>query len=572
MRMSLLKQHLKPYLGVFSLSILATIISVASSLWQPKLLQNVLEGIMKDDQDKVMQIGIYLIVIAVVGLIAGVVNTITSAITAQGMTADIRETTFRKIQTFSFANIEKFSVGNLSVRLTNDMTQIQNVIMMSLQTLVRIPILFVGSFILAMNSIPSLWWIIILLVVLVFVITFLSMGSMGKHFGAIQNLIDKINNLAKENLMGTRIVKSFVQEDNEINRFSKTSDQLEKHTAVVGMLFSVMIPSFMLVANLAVVVSIYFVGNLVDTDPEAIAAIASFMNYLMQIMMSIIMGGMMMMMASRGAVSLKRLQKILSTDPDIVYPDVPDQDLAGTLAFEHVSFRYPEDDHDTLNDISFEINAGEMIGIVGATGAGKSTMAQLIPRLFDPTKGEIRIGGVPIKELNEHNLHDSVSFVLQKAILFSGTIAQNLKHGKKDAGTADMDRATGIAQAKEFIEKLADTYDAPVEERSANFSGGQKQRLSISRGVIGQPKILILDDSTSALDAHSEKLVKEALDRELADTTTLIIAQKISSVVNADRILVLDEGRLVGVGTHHELLETSAVYREIFETQKGKRG
>lgn len=572
MRMSLLKQHLKPYLGVFSLSILATIISVASSLWQPKLLQNVLEGIMKDDQDKVMQIGIYLIVIAVVGLIAGVVNTITSAITAQGMTADIRETTFRKIQTFSFANIEKFSVGNLSVRLTNDMTQIQNVIMMSLQTLVRIPILFVGSFILAMNSIPSLWWIIILLVVLVFVITFLSMGSMGKHFGAIQNLIDKINNLAKENLMGTRIVKSFVQEDNEINRFSKTSDQLEKHTAVVGMLFSVMIPSFMLVANLAVVASIYFVGNLVDTDPEAIAAIASFMNYLMQIMMSIIMGGMMMMMASRGAVSLKRLQEILATDPDIVYPDVPDQDLAGTLAFEHVSFRYPEDDHDTLNDISFEINAGEMIGIVGATGAGKSTMAQLIPRLFDPTKGEIRIGGVPIKELSEHNLHDSVSFVLQKAILFSGTIAQNLKHGKKDADTADMDRATGIAQAKEFIEKLADTYDAPVEERSANFSGGQKQRLSISRGVIGQPKILILDDSTSALDAHSEKLVKEALDRELADTTTLIIAQKISSVVNADRILVLDEGRLVGVGTHHELLETSAVYREIFETQKGKRG
>lgn len=570
--MSLLKQHLKLYLGVFSLSILATIISVASSLWQPKLLQNVLEGIMKDDQDKVMQIGIYLIVIAVVGLIAGVVNTITSAITAQGMTADIRETTFRKIQTFSFANIEKFSVGNLSVRLTNDMTQIQNVIMMSLQTLVRIPILFVGSFILAMNSIPSLWWIIILLVVLVFVITFLSMGSMGKHFGAIQNLIDKINNLAKENLMGTRIVKSFVQEDNEINRFSKTSDQLEKHTAIVGILFSVMIPSFMLVANLAVVASIYFVGNLVDTDPEAIAAIASFMNYLMQIMMSIIMGGMMMMMASRGAVSLKRLQEILATDPDIVYPDVPDQDLAGTLAFEHVSFRYPEDDHDTLNDISFEINAGEMIGIVGATGAGKSTMAQLIPRLFDPTKGEIRIGGVPIKELNEHNLHDSVSFVLQKAILFSGTIAQNLKHGKKDADTADMDRATGIAQAKEFIEKLADTYDAPVEERSANFSGGQKQRLSISRGVIGQPKILILDDSTSALDAHSEKLVKEALDRELADTTTLIIAQKISSVVNADRILVLDEGRLVGVGTHHELLETSAVYREIFETQKGKRG
>lgn len=570
--MSILKQHLKPYWGVFSLSILATVISVASSLWQPKLLQDVLEGIMKGNQDKVRQIGIYLIVIAVVGLIAGVVNTITSAMTAQGMTADMRETTFRKIQTFSFANIEKFSVGNLSVRLTNDMTQVQNVIMMTLQTIFRIPILFVGSFILAMNSIPSLWWIIVLLVIAVFIITFLSMGSMGKHFGAIQNLIDKINNLAKENLMGTRIVKSFVQEDNEISHFSKTSNQLEHHTTIVGMLFSVMIPAFMLVANLAVVASIYFVGNLVDTDPEAIAAIASFMNYLMQIMMSIIMGGMMMMMASRGAVSLKRLQEILSTEPDIVYPDVPDQDLAGTLEFDHVSFRYPEDDRNTLTDINFKINAGEMIGIVGATGAGKSTMAQLIPRLFDPTEGQIKIGGVPIKDLNEHNLHSAVSFVLQKAILFSGTIAQNLKHGKKDADDADMDRATGIAQAKEFIEKLADQYDATVEERSANFSGGQKQRLSISRGVIGQPKILILDDSTSALDARSEKLVKEALDRELAGTTTLIIAQKISSVVNADRILVLDEGRLVGVGNHHELLETSDVYREIFETQKGKRG
>lgn len=568
----MLKQHLKPYLGVFSLSLLATVVSVASALWQPKLLQDVLEAIMKNDQDKVMQVGIYLIIIAIVGLIAGIVNTITSAVTAQGMTADMRETTFRKIQTFSFANIEKFSVGNLSVRLTNDMTQIQNVIMMTLQTIFRIPILFVGSFILAMNSLPSLWWVIILLVVLVFVITFLSMGSMGKHFGAIQNLIDKINNLAKENLMGTRIVKSFVQEDNEIARFSKTSDKLEHHTAIVGMLFSVMIPSFMLVANLAVVASIYFVGNLVDTDPTAIAAIASFMNYLMQIMMSIIMGGMMMMMASRGAVSLRRLQEILDTNPDIVYPEVPDRDLAGSLEFDHVDFRYPDDDHETLQDISFKINPGEMIGIVGATGAGKSTMAQLIPRLFDPTKGQIKIGGVDIKDLNEHNLHNTVSFVLQKAILFSGTISQNLRHGNEDAAESELDRAAGIAQSKEFIEKLAERYEAPVEERGANFSGGQKQRLSITRGVIGQPKILILDDSTSALDAHSEKLVKEALDRELKETTTLIIAQKISSVVNANRILVLDEGHLVGVGTHHELVANNDVYREIFETQKGKRG
>ena len=567
--MKLILRHAKKYKVAVFISLLSVAVMVAAALWQPKLLQQVLEAIITEDNDEMKTIGIYLISLALLGLAAGVTNTIFSAKVAQGVSADIREEAFRKIQTFSFGNIEQFSAGNLVVRLTNDITQIQNLVMISLQSLFRIPFLFIGAFILAMITMPQLWWIIVALIVTVFLITALSFTRMGKHFMIIQKLIDRVNSIAKENLLGIRVVKSFVQEENQLKSFSKVSEDLTKHNIIVGTLFSVMIPSFMLAANLAVVGAIFFVSDLVKDDPTLIGGIASFMNYLMQIMMAIIIGGMMMMMTSRAAVSLKRIAEILDAEPDLTYLDVPEQELTGSVTFDHVSFRYPGEDTDTLKDISFSIKPGEMVGIVGATGAGKSTLAQLIPRLFDPTEGKVEVGGVDLRQVNEKSLRQTVSFVLQKAILFSGTIAQNLRQGKKNATEKEMEHASSIAQAKEFIEKLSDRYEAPVEERSSNFSGGQKQRLSITRGVIGNPKILILDDSTSALDARSEKLVREALDRDLKGTTTIVIAQKIASVVKADRILVLDEGRLVGEGTHEELVAVNRVYQEIFETQKG---
>ncbi|NTM02550.1 ABC transporter ATP-binding protein [Enterococcus faecium] len=567
--MKLILRHAKKYKVAVFISLLSVAVMVAAALWQPKLLQQVLEAIITEDNDEMKTIGIYLISLALLGLAAGVTNTIFSAKVAQGVSADIREEAFRKIQTFSFGNIEQFSAGNLVVRLTNDITQIQNLVMISLQSLFRIPFLLIGAFILAMITMPQLWWIIVALIVTVFLITALSFTRMGKHFMIIQKLIDRVNSIAKENLLGIRVVKSFVQEENQLKTFSKVSEDLTKHNIIVGTLFSVMIPSFMLAANLAVVGAIFFVSDLVKDDPTLIGGIASFMNYLMQIMMAIIIGGMMMMMTSRAAVSLKRIAEILDAEPDLTYLDVPEQELTGSVTFDHVSFRYPGEDTDTLKDISFSIKPGEMVGIVGATGAGKSTLAQLIPRLFDPTEGKVEVGGVDLRQVNEKSLRQTVSFVLQKAILFSGTIAQNLRQGKKNATEKEMEHASSIAQAKEFIEKLSDRYEAPVEERSSNFSGGQKQRLSITRGVIGDPKILILDDSTSALDARSEKLVREALNRDLKGTTTIVIAQKIASVVKADRILVLDEGRLVGEGTHEELVAGNRVYQEIFETQKG---
>ena len=568
--MRLLKPYFKGYKLDLTIAVLTVTIMAISMLLQPTLLTNIVQAISDDNMDKVNQIGLKLLVIAGIGLIAGIINTIFAARASQGIASDVREAAYRKIQTFSFGNIEQYSVGNLVVRLTNDITQIQSILMMGLQPLLRMPILFVGGFILAVHSIPALWWVIVVMVILVGAVSAVVMGNMGKRFGMIQGLIDRVNAKAKENLQGVRVVKSFNQEDNEQKRFNEVSDELNGVNLQIGYLFSIIVPAFMFIGQGLMVVAIYFVGNMVGSEPKMLAQITGFTNYLMIIMQSIIIGGMMMTFAARGFVSMGRIQEIMNTEPDLQYKDVPEQDLSGAVEFDDVSFTYPGDDKPTLKHISFAVQPGEMIGIVGATGSGKSTMAQLIPRLFDPTEGTVKVGGVDLKDTNESSLRKTVSFVLQRATLFSGKISDNLRQGKADAQEADMKRAAQIAQAAEFVERYEDTYEHVVEERSSNFSGGQKQRLSIARGVIGDPKILILDDSTSALDAKSEKLVKEALDHDLQDTTTFIIAEKISSVINADRILVLEDGALVAEGAHQELVETSPIYQEIYKTQKAQ--
>ena len=552
--MRLLKPYFKGYKLDLTIAVLTVTIMAISMLLQPTLLTNIVQAISDDNMDKVNQIGLKLLVIAGIGLIAGIINTIFAARASQGIASDVREAAYRKIQTFSFGNIEQYSVGNLVVRLTNDITQIQSILMMGLQPLLRMPILFVGGFILAVHSIPALWWVIVVMVILVGAVSAVVMGNMGKRFGMIQGLIDRVNAKAKENLQGVRVVKSFNQEDNEQKRFNEVSDELNGVNLQIGYLFSIIVPAFMFIGQGLMVVAIYFVGNMVGSEPKMLAQITGFTNYLMIIMQSIIIGGMMMTFAARGFVSMGRIQEIMNTEPDLQYKDVPEQDLSGAVEFDDVSFTYPGDDEPTLKHISFAVQPGEMIGIVGATGSGKSTMAQLIPRLFDPTEGTVKVGGVDLKDTNESSLRKTVSFVLQRATLFSGKISDNLRQGKADAQEADMKRAAQIAQAAEFVERYEDTYEHVVEERSSNFSGGQKQRLSIARGVIGDPKILILDDSTSALDAKSEKLVKEALDHDLQDTTTFIIAEKISSVINADRILVLEDGELVAEGAHKDLV------------------
>lgn len=551
-------------------SVLMIIAVVASALLQPHYLKDVLSAVMKNDTDKITEVGQLLLIIAGVGLIAGTVNTILAAKIAQGVSADIREKVFRKIQSFSYANVEEFNAGNLVVRMTNDVNQIQNLVMMIFQVLLRLPILFIGAFIMAVNTLPKLWWVIILMVVLIAIIMALVMSQMGPRFGKFQTLMDKINRIAKENLRGVRVVKSFVQEREQYAKFKETSNELLDLNMFIGYGFSMMQPALMLVSYLAVFVSLLLVSKMVKTDPTVIGGIASFMTYMMQIMFSIIMVGFMGMQASRAFISIGRLKEVLETEPAMTFATEEVEDLNGDIVFDHVSFSYPNEEDAMLKDISFSIKSGQMVGVVGATGAGKSTLAQLIPRLFDPQEGTITIGGKDLKTLSQQTLRETVSIVLQKAILFSGTIADNLRQGNLTADLQAMESAARIAQAQEFIDRMDLAYESEVEERGNNFSGGQKQRMSIARGVISNPKVLVLDDSTSALDAKSEKLVQEALNKDLKDTTTIIIAQKISSVVKADTILVLDEGKLIGQGTHAELVANNAVYREIYDTQKGK--
>ncbi|MBC6976513.1 ABC transporter ATP-binding protein [Streptococcus cristatus] len=564
------RKALSAYKLFIFLSLLMTSLMLASSLLQPLYLKDVLNALLAGNRQEIYRLGAWLLGFGLVGLLAGGANVTLAAYIAQGVSSDLREKTFRKIQTFSYANIEQFNAGNLVVRMTNDINQVQNLVMMMFQILFRLPILFLGSFILAVVTIPSLWWVIVLMVFLVFFLTGVMMGLMGPRFAKFQVLLEKINSIAKENLRGVRVVKSFVQEREQYQKFTQVSDELLEQNLFIGYAFSIVQPMMMIVGYGAVYLTMWLLSSMIQMDPGLVSSIVSFISYLNQIMFTIIMVGFLGNTVTRAMVSIRRIKEVLDTEPAMTFKNEAEEDLEGSLVFDHVTFTYPTDTEPMLKDISFEVKPGEMIGVVGATGAGKSTLAQLIPRLFDPQEGSIKIGGKDLRDINEASLRKNVSIVLQKAILFKGTIADNLRQGKQNASLPELEQAARIAQASEFINRMEDTYNSQVEERGNNFSGGQKQRMSIARGVVSNPNILILDDSTSALDAKSEKLVQEALNKDLKGTTTIIIAQKISSVVHADKILVLDQGRLIGQGRHADLVATNDVYREIYETQKGK--
>lgn len=565
--------HFKHYKKDIFAALVAIIVSAFATLYQPRLLENIQRAIMLDQKDIVVRDGIILVVLGIVAIISGVFNVYYAARIAQGVTSDLREETYAKIQSFSFGNIENFSAGSLTTRLINDMNQIMNMLMQLFMQLLRMPILIVGSFILCIVIIPRFWWATVIMVALIIGFGIYVLKQMNSLFDKFQKTMDKISGRAQETLQGVRVVKSFNQGPQEIKKFNQTSDRLNNYNIVIGYWFSTIMPAFQLIAYLVITLVVYLIGQGIAAHPTDVAVVSPFVNYILTLLWTIMIAGMTMMQFARGNISLGRIKEILDTEPDIKFNENASTDILGSsVEFDHVSFTYPDGEDETLKDISFKIKPGQMVGIVGATGSGKSTLAQLIARLYDPTKGEVKIGGHNLKDVNETALRKTVAFVLQRAILFSGTIASNLRQGNSRARMHELQRAANMAQASEFIERYNDSFDHEVEERSSNFSGGQKQRLSIARGLVAKTPILILDDSTSALDAESEKKVQQALEHELPDTTTFIIAQKIVSVVHADTILVLDDGKLVAQGTHAELLKTSPVYQEIFKTQKGKRG
>lgn len=567
--MSHVRNYRIPVLG----SVISLIIAAFCSLLQPWLLQDTLNCLMKNDAAGIKRYGIFLLLLAAIGVVCGILNIWFAAKTAQGVTSDVREQLYRKIQSFSFSNIEKFSVGTLIVRLINDMNQVTNIIMTTLMQVLRMPIILIGSFVMGIVTLPRYWWVQILLLLIVSLVLFFVFPSLDKLFSKYQVWFDECNTVARESMQGVRVVKSFNQQDQETEKFTASSNELNQLNIKIGYVFSILMPAFTLVVCIGTALIVYLVGKNIGLYPKDISAISSYVGYLSQMLSNLAFGGMMLAQYSRGLVSLKRIDEVIETEPDLKFNhEESNVDLKGSVEFDDVSFKYPGSSKETLSHVSFKVDPGETVGIVGRTGSGKSTLVSLLVRLYDPTSGTIRLGGCDLRDVNERKLRKMAALVQQKALLFSGTIADNLRQGDENATEEDMERAIEISQAKEFIDKYPDRFEHVVEERSANFSGGQQQRLSIARGIIGKPKVLILDDSTSALDAESEKKVQAGLEQKLGDATVFIIAEKIFSVMHADKILVMDDGKIKAMGTHEELLLTSSLYQEIYETQRAREG
>ncbi|MDB2110954.1 ABC transporter ATP-binding protein [Clostridium paraputrificum] len=570
----------KPYFSSLGILVFIApifmILEVLCELVQPFLLQIVIDrGIKNNDKTLIVELGALMIFIAVVGVLLGILNTYNSSKISTIFAMNLREGTFDKIQRLSFRNIDELSISNLIVVLTNDINQLQNFVMSGTRILIRSPLLFIGSIILGIITAPRLSPIYLVIILVISIALFLIIKKSYPLFYGAQQGLDDMNTTLKENFDGIMAVKSFVQENNEKEKFKGKSSNLAKLNTSTSRMVGTILPIFLASINLGIVAILWFGGKSAINNDLPIGSLVAFINYLSQLLVALIIASLLFMNFTRAMVSAKRVENIMNATSDVVFMNTSKNadDIRGDITFENVSFDYDETDgfeEYALKDVNLHIKEGEFVGIIGATSSGKSTLVNLIPRFYDPTSGKVLLDGVDIRNYNEATLRKNISIVLQSATLFSGTVKSNIVQGDLDAVEDDITRAAKIAQAKEFIDRLPENYESIVYQRGNNLSGGQKQRISIARGLVGNPKVLILDDSTSALDAKSESLVKRALNRELKNTTTIMVAQKISSIIDADKIVLIDQGQILAVGSHEELMNTSVHYKNIYNTQLGE--
>lgn len=551
------------------------IIEAMCELALPSIANSVYEMVKSSTGDptqlkyKIAKIGLLMLIMAVIGLAGGLMTMKTSSVVSQKFSYRLRKAMYDKISSFSFKNIDTFSTSSLTTRLTNDVTMLQNTVMMGLRILVRAPALLIVSAVFAFSINAKLSMILLILfpIMIIIIAVFLKFGF--PMFQKMQKKIDNINRVVQENLIGIRVVKAYVREDKEKDKFHNASDELAKQGSKASGLIITVMPIMMLLMNF-VIIYIYYKGS-VDASKELmnVGQISVLANYIIQVLMNIMMVSMLMLQITRAKACGDRVVEVLDTDVDIVNPKnaFKPTDPKGEIEFKNVSFGY-NDGIDILSDISFKAKPGSIVGIIGSTGCGKSSLVNLIPRLYDVTGGEILVDGVNVKNYDLEALRELTGVVLQKNVLFTGSIKDNIKWGKKDATDEEIIAACKAAQAHDFIMSQPNGYDTVLAQGGLNLSGGQKQRLCIARAIIKQPKILILDDSTSAVDTATEAKIRECFYNELKDTTVLIIAQRISSVAEADEIIVLDDGKIDSIGTHDELMQTSEIYQEINKTQQ----
>jgi len=567
---------LRPYWKGIIIGPLLMLIEVAMDLAQPRLMQRIIDvGIAQLNMSIIINTGLIMVGVALIGAFGGAGNTIVAVRVSQGFGADLRNKLFRKVQSLSFGNLDKLETGRVITRLTNDVTQVQEVILIMLRIMVRAPLMLVGGIIMAIITSPKLALLLMALGPLVLIMVVLVLRSAYPMFAQVQSKLDKLNTVMQENLAGVRAVKAFVRSDYEQRRFGIANDDLMCNTVRAMRLVAIVMPFMMLAINLGVVGAIWFGGRQVTLGNMKVGQIMAFINYLLQTLRSLMMVSMLLIQVSRAQASSDRVLEVLDSDPEVL--DKPDALRAftphGRVTFQHVTFSYDGDSQDpVLKDISFVAEPGQTIAILGATGSGKSSLVHLIPRFYDVTEGQVIIDDVDVRSISKEVLRSRIGIALQESVLFSGNIRDNIRYGRPDAPDEEVITAAKAAQAHDFISQFQDGYDTLLGQRGVNLSGGQKQRIAIARALLNKPAVLILDDSTSSVDVETEARIQDALPKLMKGYTSFVIAQRISTVLNADKILVLEDGAIAAQGTHRELLASSPIYREIYESQLGNGG
>lgn len=572
------KKYITPYLSAFVIGPLMMLTEVAGEVMLPKFMSMIINnGVASRNVAYIGKMGTLMVLTVLFMAVGGILGAYFSAKASISFTSDMRNDLFRKVQQFSFENIDDYSTGSLVTRFTNDVQQVQNVLMMGLRMALRAPGMFLGALIMAFMMNRQLAVIILIVIPLLLAAILLILKTAFPRFGEMQRRLDRLNSGIQESLTNVRVVKSFVREDHEIEKFSKLNDDLKESSLRALRIVIATMPVMMFAMNVTTLAVVWYGGNIIIAGKMPVGDLTAFTTYIVQILMSLMMLSMVFLQSSRASASMKRINEIFDTEIGLNDDHAKNKDkkvTEGRVEFKNVSFGYSGESGRkdlVLEGISFTAEPGQTIGIIGSTGSGKTSLVQLIPRLYDVTGGEVLVDGVNVKEYSLKHLREGVGMVLQKNILFSGTIEENLRWGNEDAPMEDVIRFSESAQADPFVKTFKNGYDTEMGQGGVNVSGGQKQRLCIARALLKRPKILILDDSTSAVDTATEAKIRESLYHDLKDTTKIIIAQRISSVQEADQILVLEDGKIIGHGTHEELLKTCEAYSEIYTTQIGNQ-
>ena len=567
---SLLKKHLAPFRRDLLLVLILQLVGTIAALYLPSLNADIIDnGVVRGDTSYIVRVGLVMLGVSLIQVIATITAVYFGSRTAMGLGRDLRSVFFARVAEFSSREVAGFGAPSLITRNTNDVQQIQMVTAMGLTMMVTAPIMMVGGIIMALREDVGLSWLVVVAVP----VLGLSIGFIATHlvpaFRSMQKRIDAVNRVLREQATGIRVLRAFVREPYETDRFDEANTELTNVALTAGRWMAAIFPLVMLVLNVSSVAVLWFGGMRVDSGAMEIGALTAFLTYLLQILMSVMMATFMFVMLPRAAVSADRIAEVLDTEPTVKPParGVANVVEHGHLQLDNVTFAYPGADEPVLSGVTAEARPGETLAIIGSTGAGKTTLVNLIPRLFDVTSGRVLVDGIDVRELDPEVLWSKIGLIPQNPYLFSGTVASNLRYGKPDASEAEMWEALEIAQARDFVEAMPDGLDSPVSQGGTNVSGGQRQRLQIARALIKRPEVYVFDDSFSALDLATDARLRRALKPITTESTVIIVAQRVSTIVNADRILVLEDGRTVGIGRHDELLATCPTYVEIVESQ-----